>query len=122
MKLLTKDQILGLDDRDYVEIEVPQWEGTVRLGTMTAHDRDTFESQFVGAEKLPEARKNKLYMDLRARFLAKCIVGEDGKRLFTNADIKELSGRSAPVINLLFNEARKLNGLTQADVEELEGN
>ena len=117
--LLSKDQILGADDRSYRDVDVPEWGGNVRIGTMTAAERDAFE-----ASMLPEKGKKQSdkMANFRARFVARCVVDEEGKPLFDQADIVELGRKSANVLSRLFDECRELNGMTQEDVSELEGN
>ena len=45
MKLLTKDQILGADDCETVEVETPEWGAGsgVLIKAMTGCERDSFE-------------------------------------------------------------------------------
>ena len=37
---LSKDQILGAVDFSFVEVEVPEWGGTVRIRGLSAAERD----------------------------------------------------------------------------------
>lgn len=57
--------------------------------------------------------------NLRARLVALCAIGEDGKRLFAEADLKKLGGKSALVMDRLFDAARNLSGMSSRDVEKL---
>ena len=41
---LSRDQILGATDFVFVELEVEEWGGTVRLRGLSASERDAFES------------------------------------------------------------------------------
>jgi len=120
MQLLSKDQILNASDRSFREVEVPEWGGTVRVGSMTAAERDAFEASMVDARG--KGKTSKTLENFRARFVAKCVVDEDGQRLFSDSDIVALGGKSAAVLSKLFDVAREVNGMTEADVEELEGN
>lgn len=116
MAFLTKEQILGAKDREPVVVSVPEWGGDVRLTAMSAAERDAFETSMMG-----KGDNVKKLANFRARFVARCIVDDDGNRLFADADIVELGKRSGAVLGRVFDEARKVNGMTQADVEELEG-
>lgn len=116
MKLLTKDQILGADDREATEIEVPEWDGTVRVMSMTAKDRDDFETSMI--DKNGKAQK---LTNFRAKFIAKCVVDEEGSPMFTPADLGALGSKSGAVIGRLFDACRSVNGMTEEDVAELEG-
>jgi hypothetical protein len=117
--VLNRDQILAVEDLPHKDVEVPEWKGSVRIRTMTAGERDDFESSVneIGTDgKVKFNREN-----FRAKLLAKVIVGEDGKRLFTDADIKALGSKSAAAINRLFAVAQEINGLSaevKADAEK----
>ena len=123
MKLLTKDQILGADDRESITVEVPEWGGSVQLIAMTACQRDAFEASIVDLKGGAKTKTNsKLLVNFRARFISSCIVDDNGKRLFTDKDIVELGKKSAKPISRLFDKCQEINGMTDDDVEELEGN
>ena len=117
MTLLTKDQILGADDRESKEIEVPEWQGSIKIAAMSSCERDSFE-----ASMLDSKGNAKKLQNFRARFIASCIVDDDGNRLFSDKDIVSLGRKSSAPVSRLFDECRKLNGMTDEDVEELEGN
>jgi len=114
-KLLSKDEILGTTDLKIEEVEVPEWGGTVGIKGMTGAQRDDFESSlFVG-----EGKNRKQNMtNLRARLVGMTLVGEDGNRLFTDAEIKQLSGKSAAALSRCFEVAQRLNGMEAKAVEE----
>jgi hypothetical protein len=117
MALLSKDAILGADDRPTKDVEVPQWGGTVRLRALSGTERDAFEaSTMVFVEGKPR-RPN--LANLRARFLALCIVDDNGDRLFGEDEVHALGAKSVAALDLLFTEARKLSRLTNKDLEEL---
>lgn len=118
MSLLSFDQIVGTDDISHKDVEVKEWGGTVRLKQLTSGQRDAWEAKFVVNKDKPE----RYLQNLRADLVARCLVDEDGKRLFDDKQVAKLADKSPIVVNLLFEEARKLNGLSDADVEELEGN
>ena len=119
MKLLTKDQILGADDRDSQEVDVPEWGGSVRIAAMTAAERDAFEASMLDTKGKGDAKR---LQNFRARFIASCIVDEDNNRLFSDKDIVALGKKSSAPVSKLFDDCRKLNGMTDEDVAEIEGN
>lgn len=112
---LTKDQILAADDLGLVEIEVPEWKGSVYCRVMACSERDAYENEWV-------QNKHKGVDNFRSKFLAKCLCDEKGNRLFTDAEIDKLAGKSAKVIARLWDQAMKHNALTDKDVEELAKN
>ena len=119
MTLLTKDQILSSEDIGHKDIDVPEWGGTIRIAAMTAAERDSFEAGMI--DNKGKSDKNRL-LNFRSRFIASCIVDEDGKRLFSAGDVIALGKKSAAPISRIFDECRELNGMTEKDVEEREGN
>lgn len=113
---LTKEQILAADDIPIREVEVPEWGGTVRMRGLTGSERDAYELslfQVRGEKRIPRME------NARARLVALCIVDGEGNRLFSDEEVKALGGKSGKVLDRLFDEARKLSGLTPEDVEEL---
>ena len=113
---LSKDQILAAEDIPTKDVEVPEWGGSVRMRGLTGSERDAYESS------LFQQRGEKRILrteNARARLVAMCIVDEDGERMFSDAEVKDLGRKSGKVLDRLFDEARKLSGLTAEDVEEL---
>lgn len=115
--LLNKDQILSSDDLAFKDVEVEAWGGTVRIRCLTGEERDAFEQSIVDSKGKARNMKN-----IRARFLSMSIVGEDGQRLFSDAEVEGLGKKSGKAIDKLFDVAQKLSGLTDDDVEEMAGN
>lgn len=117
MAILGKADILSAEDRKTVDVDVDEWGGTVRLREMSGRERDKFESDFVQT-KGGETVEN--YDNLRARLVAACAVDENLNKLFPKAeDVKALGNKSASALNKVWKAAQKLNGMTEADVEEL---
>jgi len=112
---LTKKDILKADDIQKEMVNVPEWGGDIYLRTMSGLERDAFEQSIV---------KDKVtnLTNIRARFCALVICDEDGKRLFTDADVVELGRKSSLVLSRIFDVGQSLNGFTNADVEELAKN
>jgi len=117
--LLNKEQIKTVADIKTQDVEVPEWCGTVRLKSLTGAERDRFEAGVVQGQGR-NATVN--LQNLRAKLVAQSAVGEDGKPLFTEEDIKWLGEKSAKALNRLFNAAQELSGLSDGDVKELAGN
>jgi hypothetical protein len=118
MALLTRDQILNADDLQTKDVYVRPWGGSVRIRTMTAHERDQFEQQLFTNKGGKKERMD----DVRAYLVSMCVVDEGGNRLFSERDVKALSQKSANALDIIFGEAQKLNAVTDDDVEEIVGN
>ena len=119
MTLLTKDQILKADDCSHEDIDVPEWGGSVRIIAMAACERDAFEASMLDSKGKGDSKR---LQNFRARFIARCIVDADNNRLFSDKDMVALGKKSAKPVSRIFDACQKLNGMTDKDVEELEGN
>lgn len=114
MAALSKKAILDAQDKKMIDVEVPEWNGSVKIRVMTGTERDRFEGEFVGGSKSVEM--------VRAKLVAKCLCDEDGNRLFTETEVPQLGEKSAAVLDRLFTICMKHNRFTKDDVEELAGN
>jgi hypothetical protein len=119
MPILKRDDILKVADLPREEVHMPEWGGSVLVRGMTGSERDAFEGSIV------ELKGNKSSVDMRnirAKLVALTVVDEAGERLFSQADVELLGGKSAAALQRIFEVAQRLSGLTQADVEELAKN
>lgn len=116
MTYLSRDAILTADDFTFEDVEVPEWGGTVRLRTLAGSERDKFEASVYG-----DGKKAKLD-DFRARLSAMVMVDENGDRLFSDSEVKQLAKKSAAALSRVFDAALRMNGISDGDVEELAGN
>lgn len=119
MGLLNREAILAADDLPYEDVPVPEWGGTVRIRTLSGTERDAFEAATVVTVG---QRRDVNIRNIRARLVAAAAVDEQGKQLFSAADVKELGKKSGRALDRLFDVASKLSGMSARDVEELAGN
>lgn len=110
---LSRDQILGAVDFNFVDVDVPEWNGSVRLRGLSAAERDEFEASLGVSQDL---------VNMRARLVVNCLVDENGDKLFKSSEAKELGKKNGQVINMLFDEVRKLSGMADEDLGIAEGN
>lgn len=120
MALLKKEEILGVNDLAFEEIEVPEWGGTVRIKTMTGAERDEFESDVFETKGNNSSKVN--MRNFRAKLVSKCLVDENGNRIFADADIEALGKKSAKALDRVFAVAQRINAIGQKEVEELTKN
>lgn len=119
MAYLTRDAILEAVDIPHETVSVPEWGGEVIVRGLTGAQRDRFESSMIRGE----GRNQRVVLDnMRARLCALTIVDENGKRLFSDSDVKALGQKSAVALNRVFAVAMRLSGLTPEDVAELSKN
>jgi hypothetical protein len=121
MALLTKEQILGADDRTFEVVDVPEWGGQVRVAVWSGLQRDRFDLEIVRRRK--EAQSDESAGHFRALVVACSLVDEAGHPLgWTPEDIERLSvERSAKPLTRIFRVADKLNAITSAEKEKISG-
>jgi hypothetical protein len=114
--LLTKAQVLAAEDRRYESVSVPEWGGELRVGVMTAVQRDRY---FTAALKSREEGSDE---SIQALAVALCAVDETGAPIFTIEDAIGLGAKSGVALDRVFRVAARLNGLLREAVEEAKGN
>ena len=119
MALLTRDDIANVDDRQYDEVEVPEWGGSVRVRGMSGTERDAYEASIL--EQRGNDRKVNL-ANARAKLVVRCLVDEAGQLLFNADDVRLLGRKSAKALERVFDKARELSGMSEDDVAKLTEN
>lgn len=127
MALMTRDQILGAQDIGHEDIDlsdIPGW-GTVRIRDLNANERDRLEASLVveRKERQPDGKVRTVtgtnLANVRARFCAACICGDDGRALFTEQDVQRLGAKSARALDRIFDRIKARNGLDDKAVDGL---
>lgn len=124
MTLLNFDSIVATQDKEYEDVEVPEWGGTVRIAAMSGTDRDRWELSMMQADESSE-RGFKMNFDAysRVRLVALCLVDDNFQRVFvTDKQVEALGQKSGAVMDRLYNVAQRVNGITDADIDDLEKN
>jgi len=122
MGLLTRDAILTADDLKREEVDVPEWGGSVLVREMTGTERDQYERRMVQAKGNKPGINLDGLVNMRAWVAVRCIIGEDGKQLFSEKDVAALGRKSAAALDRVYDVATRLSGLSAEDVEDLEKN
>jgi hypothetical protein len=113
------DEILSMDDLPSEDLPIPEWKGkTVRLRSLTAAERDEFESSQMVINKKGKPEQN--MQNLRARLVSLVLVDQSGAKLVTNKQVVSLlGGKSAKAMDRIFQKASEMNGLDDEQVEKL---
>lgn len=119
MNMLTKAQILEVNDIDTEIVSVPEWKGDVKVKMMSGSERDLFESS-IFEQKGKDLQRN--MNNLRAKLISKCLIGEDGNRLFSDKEIDLLGRKSAKALDRIYEVCVRLNGIGAKEIEELTKN
>jgi hypothetical protein len=110
--MLSRDDILGRDDRPVTTVFVDEWGGEVCVRPMTAAERERFE----------QAMADDKGGNIRATLAVRCCCDAEGSPLFSDADIPLLAAKGCAALVRLYAPLLKLNRLRRSDVRELEGN
>ena len=114
--ILDKKAILLADDVVKELVSVPEWGGDVWVRGMTGASRDKFEASIVQTRGKDQSLN---MVNIRAKLASMTICDEAGQRLFSDADIAELSNKSAAALQRIFAVAQRLSGIGEEDVKEL---
>ena len=119
MEALNKESILAASDSRIETVDVPEWNGSVCVKTMTGTERDSFDRMVLEGRG---SDKNANIRNFRAKICVCCICDDAGNRLFTDSEIEALGKKSSIVLDRISEAASKLNALGRQDIEELEKN
>jgi hypothetical protein len=116
MAFLSRDTILTADDRTYDTVDIPEWGGEVRISSITAGQRDSYEQSMI--EERGKDRKMNL-RNARAKLIVLCAVDEKGMTIFSADDVNKLSRKNAKPVDRLFDACKLIAGLSDEDVDKL---
>lgn len=103
-KYLTAEDILNANDLDVIEVDIPEWGGTVRFRVMPAKEA----IEFTNLKDSPGA-KNRAWV----KIFQLCAIGADGKPLFSMDQMEKLCQKSTSVFLRLQEILLVHNGLRE---------
>lgn len=119
-KYLTKEQVLNADDAAYEDVRVPEWGGMLRVRRLSGAEKDAFEASIVEVRQQNGQIVERTNMvNLRAKLAVRCIVDENGQLVFSEGDIVDLGRKSASALDRVVAAAKRLNKMTDADLQEM---
>jgi hypothetical protein len=118
---LGRDAILAATALKTEEVDVSdtEWGGVVLVRELRGRERDEWEASLAvqrGRQMVPDVA------NIRAKLVARTVVGEDLEPVFTQQDVAALGELSAAALDRVFEVASKLSGLNQDSVEEMAKN
>lgn len=119
-----RDAILAAEDLPREEVSTPEWgpagAPTVFVRGFTSKERDDYEMSLTVPGPDGGRMPNPRIKNLRASFVVRVLVDENGERIFDDKDIDALAGKNAAVIDRLWDVGRRLSGMQTE--EEAEAN
>lgn len=119
MKIGTLEELKEVRDREYKDVDVPEWGFAVRFQSWSAKDLDDHEAD-CAKRRLPGDKFD--MAGLRIATLGRSLVNADGSKMFTNGDLETLADKNGAVIRRLADEAMKFNRIGEKAVEDEEKN
>ena len=99
------------------DVPIPEFgEGAViPVHGMTAGDRSKYEKGFMS--KGGKTNDEKL-IEFRQRLVVACCRDDDGKQIFTEADVVAVGKKSATLMERIVDACQRLSGMSKQDIEE----
>ena len=114
---LSREEILGAQDRDMEEVPVPEWGGTVFVRAIGATAKER-----IAQGMLDENGKATNMVGFRAAFAAGSICDQAGNLLFSARDIEVLGEKSEKALDRVLDVGRRLSKMEAGGVEAEVGN
>src|SRR5690606_2821772 len=93
LPILKKSDIMKVDDLKLERVPVPEWGGCVLIRSLTASELDDFEASILADDG------SKDYTNLRANFVSRCLINEDGSQMFSAEEAEMLGQKCAAAID-----------------------
>ena len=117
--LLTKEDIISIDDVEIRKVFVEKWGRYVYLRNMSAKVRDNYEWEIYQARQRGILDR----ISIRTLLVSKCLCDAEGNLLFKDkSDVAALAKKNAAALEVLFKEAQDLNGIEREELDEMTEN
>ena len=115
--MFDREKLKNFKGFEVKKVECPEWAdmGEVYVRGMSGHSRDAYEMAIYN-----ESQKKDGSFNMRANMVVACACDKDGNLIFEASDSEWLGNQSAAVLDRIHDVARKLSGMTDQDVEDLE--
>lgn len=115
MKIATREQLIGLCKRRYVEVEIPELEATVRIQSLSEKEKSDYETRLI-SKNGRGILKDRL-ADATRRLIALCVVDQNGSRLFSNNDLSVIAEMDSFVSSRIYEACQEHCGFNKQDIE-----
>lgn len=104
--MLSLDDILTAQDLPIVEVEIPEWGGTVGIRPINGSQLDSL--MVLSQQSATDPKK---LLQFQKFLLIYCLVDDEGKPLLTDKTYAQLSVKNGAVINRLVSKCQEVCGL-----------
>jgi hypothetical protein len=113
--MLTKEQILKASDIKTEAVKVPEWGGEVLVKGLTGGEYDEFQDSLTTGS----GKNVKVNLEAaRAKLCARCMIDDEGNRLFADKDVSALNRKSSSALARVWKAASNLCGLDDEELEQ----
>jgi len=112
-KDLSTEDLLTCEDHEVrkIELNVPGCQGNFYVRTISADEKDKLELSITNGTR-----------HIRARYVALGVCDKDGKRLFGDDQMIEISKKSLRLVQKMFQAVCDVNSATDEDIEQIAKN
>lgn len=121
LPLLGRAEIDQVSDILHEDVPVPEWGGKVRIRGMSGTQRSFINATFVASKGQSVEVRIEALKTMRERVVAQCLIDAKGNRLYGDKEFSKLGEKNDVVIQRLFDKAQELSGISEGEMEELEG-
>lgn len=130
-RIATRESIKSYDDVQVEKVHVPEWGNQVFfVRSLGGTERDKWEAALIEEKttrnRHGQKRRSKEIQVVGAKaklvILSCCLSFTDHSPIFTDADYEWLSVKAAAATERIFLVAQRLSGISQDDMDDIEGN
>lgn len=116
MNVSLREKILKCKDIQTEKVHIPEWSVDIYVRGLTGKERDRYEASLLETRGRSQVTN---YANARAKMVILAACDENGDPVFTQADLQELTDKSAAALDRIFSVARRLSGMDEDDINEL---
>lgn len=106
--MLTKKDILALNDRKVEDLIVPEWDTTVKVAEFGADAKDELD-QYLAAQNISNKDEDIKRVHIRGAVAAVSLVDDNNNQIFTISDAEELGKKNGVALDRIFEVSNRLN-------------
>jgi hypothetical protein len=114
-----------LSPQDFLALRPPmeaielEGHGKVWIRGLQADERDEYEQSLIERGPDGRSRVKRHQRNVRASLVVRCLVNEQGERMFQDNEVEALGKVDASIIDKLWDKARKLSGMDTEAIQAL---